>query len=87
MDDDGETCCESTPGRRWGLAIALCCPLCAGTLVFGIGTALGVGAAALKGGLLAGAVALVAALWIRNAWQRRGETSQVPDTSPAGEAR
>lgn len=38
-----------------------------------LGAIVGITAVALKAGLLVAGVVLVATLWVRNAWRRRGE--------------
>ncbi len=59
--------------EKWGLAFVLACPSCTVGLFALIAAGLGVTAVALKGFVAAAAAGLVAALWARNAWRRRGE--------------
>lgn len=62
-------------GSKLGWAFVMGCPGCAGTAVFVLAPVLGFTAAGFK--LLAAAMVLglVAGLWIRNIWVRRGESN------------
>ncbi len=73
----GADCCEveGQPKRKMGVAFMIACPACAGGFVLAVGTAFGVGALALKAGLLVAGLGLVALLWARTAWRRRAEAT------------
>lgn len=60
-------------GAKWGWALILVCPTCAGSFILAVAAALGVGAALLKSLALGLVVVLLASLWAANAWRRRGE--------------
>jgi hypothetical protein len=60
-------------GRKWGLALLLACPACAGGAFLAVGAAFGATALALKGFAALALLTLVAGLWARNAWNRRNE--------------
>lgn len=60
-------------GTRWGLAMLLACPACAGGFVVAVGTVFGVTAAALKGALLFAVLFLLGGLWLRGFLVRRRE--------------
>jgi hypothetical protein len=64
---------EGDAERKWGLALLLACPGCAGGALLGLGAAFGATAFALKGLAALAVVTLVAGLWARNAWLRRNE--------------
>lgn len=59
--------------RKWGLALLLACPGCAGGFLLAFGTAFGATALALKGLAALAVVTLVGGLWARNVWERRNE--------------
>lgn len=60
-------------GTRWGLALLLACPACAGGFLLALGAAVGVTAAVLRGTLLAAVLVLLAALWLRGHLMRRAD--------------
>lgn len=64
---------EDGDGRKWGLALLLACPACAGGALLALGAAFGATALALKGFAALALLTLVAGLWARNAWNRRNE--------------
>lgn len=65
MEGDGE--------RKWGLALLLACPGCAGGFLLAFGGLFGATALVLKGFAALAVVTLVAGLWARNVWLRRNE--------------
>lgn len=60
-------------GTRWGLALLLACPACAGGFLLAVGTVFGVTAALLKGTLLVAVLALLLGVWLRGFLVRRAE--------------
>jgi len=56
-----------------GLAMLIACPFCAGGFVLAVGALLGIGAVALKAGLLVAGLTVLLTLWARNIWRRRNE--------------
>jgi membrane protein implicated in regulation of membrane protease activity len=72
------SCVEEAAPRRFGLAMLIACPFCAGGFILALGAILGIGAVALKAGLFVGGVVFLLTLWARNIWRRRHEDACCP---------
>lgn len=67
-------CCPPK-GSKFGWALVLCCPACAGGLAFALSPIIGLSAAGFKAIVAGTAGGLLLGLWARNAWRRRGENA------------
>ena len=61
--------------KKFLLAFGIACPACAGGFFLAMASIFGVSAAVAQGSILLLGLSVVAFLWGRNIWRRRGETT------------